>query len=335
MHGTVPNSKSIIPASQILSQTGSLSFMREKSSSMYDMTPLRSPLNAGVYESRNWFVDRFFFAEVKNDAAVVGRTKSQAETGAGLVYLHRYLRGGIRGVIGDLSVDRDPGSMYLMDQEQRVSCIQFPMTSQGVFIPKVLIGYDPDRHPAFVRFADNKTVNALLYRAFDHVFNDIRDQNIVDWTALDCLIASVRYALGTDDRDGDIRRQAREAMSDLIREYVERNLDDADLSPTRILKTFGVSRATLFRMFESEGGVRRFINKRRLYRAVLDIARSAGARGCISQAADRWGFSSHANFNRAIQEQFGVSPGSLVDLPEPDLKYLGAADRVRAFAHQV
>ena len=335
MHGTVNASRTIIPASHMFTGSGPRSFMREKSSSMYDMTPLESPNNSGIYRTRNWFVDRFFFAETRNDAVTVGRTKAQAETGAGLVFLHRYLYGRVRGVMGDANIDRDPGQMYLMDQEQRVDCIQFPITSQGVFIPKDLIGYDPDRHPAFVRFADNKTVNALLYRAFDQVIEDMRSHCIVDWRALDQLIASLRYALGTDDRDGDVRRQARDAMADLIREHVERNLDQADLSSTSILKTFGLSRASLFRIFKSDGGVRRYINQRRLFRAVLDIARSEGARGSISQAAERWGFSSNANFNRAVRNQFHVSPSSLVNLPEPDLKYLGAADRVRAFAHQV
>ncbi len=321
-----------IPASQIVSGQGTAAFMRERTSAMYDMTPLRASSGPGRYLTTNWYVGRVLFIRTENSAAVIRRTKAQAENGANLVFVHRYVNGCLRGLMGDLNVDRDPGEMYLIDQAQRVDCIQFQTNIEGVFIPKDLLGYDPDRHAPFIRFSHNKTLSALLYREFDHVFGDIRDHNRVDWQALDRFIACLKCGLGTDDEDGDVRRRARNAMADLIRAHIERNLACPDLSSKALLRTFGVSRASLFRMFEADGGVRRFINRRRLYRAVLEIAENDGTRGSITAAADRWGFSSSANFNRAVREHFDVSPSTLVQLPERELKYPGVANRVVEFA---
>lgn len=334
MHDFSDTTKNIIPASQIASAQGPTALMRERTSTMYDMTPLHVPQAIDLYKSSNWFVDRFLFIQTENGPVAISRSKAQSENGANLVFLHRYFGGGVRGVMGDLNIDRNPGEMYLIDQSRRVNCIQFQTCVQGVYIPKHLIGYDPNIHPPFMRFSNNKTLSALLYRNFDQVFADIKDHNLVDQMALDRLIACVRYALGTDDQDGDVRRQARNAMTDLIRVHIERNLCHPDLSATSLLKSFGLSRASLFRMFEAEGGVRRFINRRRLYRAVLEIADSAGTRGAVSAAADRWGFSSSANFNRAVREQFDVSPGMLVQLPQRDLRYLGVAKQVDEFAQR-
>jgi len=302
---------------------------------MYDMTPIHSHRNTGTYTTKYWYFDRFMVTRVNSEASVVGRSRSQAEAGAGLVALLRYFDGGVRGVMGDFSIDRDPGQMYLIDQEQRVDCIQFPNEVQGVFIPKDLIGYDPDLHRPFIRFSDNRVQGALLYRAFDRVFRDVADQNMVDLTAFDQLLACIKMSLGSDHRDGDVRRQARDALADMIRAYVDRNLTQIDLSAAAILKNFGLSRASLFRMFESDAGFRRFVNRRRLHRAVLDIAQKPLKRGSISEVAERWGFSSDSSFNRSVRNEFGVSPGSLVDIPTHNLSFVVPTDQIIAHTQRI
>lgn len=221
-----------IPSSQIVSGHCPAAFMRERTAAMYDMTPLRASSGPGRHVTTNWYVGRVLFIRTEHSATVIRRSKAQAENGAGLVFLHRYVGGRLRGLMGDLNIDRDPGEMYLIDQAQRVDCIQFQTKIEGVFIPKDLIGFDPDRHAPFMRFSHNKTLSALLYRA------------------------------------------------------------------------------------------------------VLEIADSAGTRGAVSAAADRWGFSSSANFNRAVREKFDVSPGMLVQLPQRDLRYLGVAKQVDEFAQR-
>lgn len=53
--------------------------------------------------------------------------------------------------------------------------------------------------------------------------------------------------------------------------------------------------------------------------------------GAVTAAADRWGLSSSANFSRAVREHFDVSPGTLVQLPDRELKYPGVTNRVVEF----
>ncbi|MEM7329823.1 MAG: AraC family transcriptional regulator [Pseudomonadota bacterium] len=323
-----------IDPSQILIGEGPPEFMRERAAVMYDMTPLHAPHNSGVYRTQNWFAGGLMFVSIKQDPSAVGRSRAQAENGAGLVFIHRYVYGGIRGVMGDLNIDRDPDQVYLMDQERRVNCLQFANAVHGVFIPKDRIGYHPDRHAPFIRFSNHRVLGALLNQAFCRVFQDILAHDQINLVALDRLLACLKTALQTDPRDGDVRRQARDALADLIRTYVERNLDHPDLSSTLILKNFGVSRASLFRMFERDGGVRNFIKQRRVFRAVLDIAGTPNVRGAISSAAERWGFSSNSSFNRAVRDQFGMPPGALVGLPLRELRYQNLTKKFYEFTQQ-
>lgn len=97
----------------------------------------------------------------------------------------------------------------------------------------------------------------------------------------------------------------------LIRKYIDTHLEDPNLGPRQICELFNMSRATLYRMFELDGGVRRRIQDRRLFSAIWDLATGGIRRGRLSQVSERWGFSSDANFNRAVKLAFGRPPGSL------------------------
>lgn len=97
----------------------------------------------------------------------------------------------------------------------------------------------------------------------------------------------------------------------LIRKFIDTHLDDPNLGPLQICELFNMSRATLYRMFEEDGGVRRRIQDRRLHSAMWDLATEGVRRGRLSQVAERWGFSSDANFNRAVKQSFGMPPGAL------------------------
>ena len=112
------------------------------------------------------------------------------------------------------------------------------------------------------------------------------------------------------------RRAARYGQFLAIQSYIEQNLSRMDLCAETLLPKFGVSRATLYRLFEEEGGVRNYIVDRRLFRAILDISTGPQHRGKIQQAAKRWGFSSAANFNRSVRHTFGGAPGALLRSPQ-------------------
>ena len=325
----------LIPASQKVFVDGPISMMREKTSAMYEMTPIEWPENTGTYRSKYWYVGPYLFIKSENDAMAVGRSKAQAEIGGGLVFIHRYKHGGVRGVTGELNLDRDPGQMYLVDQAAQVDCIQSQTKVEGVYIPKELIGYDSGQHAPFIRFGAYGALGAAIFRAFDRLISTLLAEDGIHQNTLDRFICTIKTALGSAPRHGDVRRQAREALADVIKTHIERHLQTPDLCPDSLLKAFGVSRASLFRMFEKDGGVRSFIQQRRLCRAISDIARDKNVRGAVTAAADRWGFSCGANFNRAVRDRFGVAPGSLINVPDRDLQFIHAGDDVQAFIHRI
>ncbi|MEM7460002.1 MAG: AraC family transcriptional regulator [Pseudomonadota bacterium] len=292
---------------------GSMDLMRDSTAPLYDMTPIKRDGFKGLYHSNAWFNHNMLFTQNANDAVAITRRKSQAENGAHLIYVHRYLTGKIRGQLDDLSLDRDPDSVFVMDKAKRIECIQFPAIVEGVFMPKWMIGFDHDLHSGLTQFPNHETIGRLLNSELSRIFESLTKFNALEFDQVERFIACVRMAMRTDHGDVDIRRKARDALMDMICEYIELHLRAPEIGVTQLLSEFGVSRASLYRMFDHYGGVRQYIHDRRLYRAVFEIAQHPLRRGDLTRISRKWGFSSDANFNRAVKRQFGVAPGSLVD----------------------
>ncbi len=134
---------------------------------------------------------------------------------------------------------------------------------------------------------------------------------------LDRLAACLKIALGAHPQREDVRAHARQALFRQVCLFIERNLERVELSTNMLLSQFGLSRATLYRMFEPLGGVRNYLMYRRAMAALIDLSEVNAERGSVLRVCERWNFSSPANFNRSIQRLFGNSPRALLGSSAP------------------
>jgi AraC-like DNA-binding protein len=107
------------------------------------------------------------------------------------------------------------------------------------------------------------------------------------------------------------RAQVATATLDLIKNHIELNLTSPALSPDSIATTFRMSRSTLYRLFESLGGVAAYIQERRLLRAYAALTRFSDRRRPVYDIAFDCGFASEAHFSRAFRQAFGLAPTAL------------------------
>lgn len=92
-------------------------------------------------------------------------------------------------------------------------------------------------------------------------------------------------------------------MKRLIRE----NVGAATLGPARLSLLGGISRSTLYRLFEPLGGVARYIHRERLDRAHRMLSDPEERRG-IAEIAEANGFFEPSTFSRAFRREFGATP---------------------------
>jgi AraC-like DNA-binding protein len=93
-----------------------------------------------------------------------------------------------------------------------------------------------------------------------------------------------------------------------IRRFIDRNLLSRELGVDMIAKSFGLSRASLYRLFEPVGGIASYIRKQRLDRALQEITATGLTNRRIGPIAYRYGFKSAAVFSRTFRETYGIKP---------------------------
>ncbi|MGC1303209.1 MAG: helix-turn-helix domain-containing protein [Caulobacteraceae bacterium] len=111
--------------------------------------------------------------------------------------------------------------------------------------------------------------------------------------------------------------QAEAPIADLIKsralKYISHNLFSPELTPDRIAVAVGVSRRKLYQIFESEGGIARYVVGLRLERARSALAGEYRS-GMIKEVAFTHGFQSEAHFSRSFKARFSHSPSETRDV---------------------
>ncbi len=108
------------------------------------------------------------------------------------------------------------------------------------------------------------------------------------------------------DRLDAARPAIETALFERGRAYIQGHLSDPDLGPDRLLHELGVSRSSLDRAFEPEGGVARYIQRRRLHAARAALVADKDRR--IQDIASSVGYRLAGDFARAFRREFGFSP---------------------------
>lgn len=204
-----------------------------------------------------------------------------------------------------------PGTLAIIDHKQEFRGSHHQVLGQEVFVPRSLLGLEYEEPMSPILLAEESLHGRLILAEFEHFFDRATDGQADRPFNAGSLLQLVSTVIGQNRFPRSERAGWWRARNELIRTYIDSNLGDVTLLPAQICNMFNLSRATLYRMFESDGGVRRYIQDRRLYCAVWDLAINGTQRGRLTEVAEKWGFSSNANFNRAVKLAFGMPPGAL------------------------
>lgn len=274
--------------------------------------PIRTEAMQRQFISRTWSVGPCLFCRASFGGQVLRRTLEHISSLNNFVVISRYLSGHIVGATEGVPFGVRSGTIVLRDLSQRFEALLFPFSIELVFVPSRILGLHEADQPA-LRMLRQDTAEALpLQTALNEAFLSLSGgSDVFSVKALEQLINCAKANLEGPRNHYSPRQSARLVQRAAIDRFIEDNLSRLDLAAEVIVPEFGVSRATLYRLFEDEGGVRKYIVDRRLFRALLDISDGGRRRGNIQQAAKRWGFSSAANFNRSVRQVFGGTPGAL------------------------
>lgn len=202
-----------------------------------------------------------------------------------------------------------PGDVCIFDLSRPIETATTEFGNLSLVVPRKILApllARPDDMHGCVLPAASSVTGVLA----DHV-RSLRKQaphmRVDEANAL--AVATVRLvaacAGGNQANHDELALGMSEAVLMRIRRHIDDNLGSPALSPHSLTRAFGLSRASLYRLFEPLGGVAGFIREQRLLRAFRLISRG---RARISEVALALGFENETVFGRVFKQRFGMTP---------------------------
>lgn len=263
-----------------------------------------------------------------------GRTRSSAQRfirdeqviargGDHHVLVQLYVSGGYQGDAAGLPIRVRPGDICVLDLAATFRTEAGAFDNLTMAVPRALLGA---RLPNLdnlhgVVLPHDRGMTRLLGRhllAIDEIAPELeapQADELVDAT-LALLAATLVRA-----ESGNGRGEAIDGSLPLaIRRHIDANLADPALGASAIARHFGVSRATLYRLFAGYGSISDYIRREWLRRSLQDLRADTGKRAHVGRIARRWGFGSDASFARAFRATYGVSPTNARNIAEREVE---------------
>ncbi|MGF6447044.1 helix-turn-helix domain-containing protein [Paraburkholderia youngii] len=202
-------------------------------------------------------------------------------------------------------------SILALDMNQPMQMTRGPCRLVALFVPRHLIDpVLPEAESIHGRMIEYETPLARLIPA--HLADLCRRLPTMDAPAAQeafhtcALLMAAAFGKETG-LTGGARAVVRTAMFAAARRYIDANLGQPDLTVDSVLAMSQLSRPTLYRLFEPEGGLHAYIRNRRLREAADELHRYP--RRPVIDVAYGWGFNSASDFNRAFRRAYDMSPG--------------------------
>jgi AraC-like DNA-binding protein len=227
------------------------------------------------------------------------------------------VNGAASGLAGDRPMSADPGDVIFIDLSQSLTLRQ---SAPDGLVDEATLWTARDRILPLV--ADENALHGLVLKADSPAATVIRatmqafagaapKMRLVDFDAVAeglVSLAAKSIAPALTEAGG---RDAPPPLASFVtvRRYIDGRLSSPDLSASSIAAEFGLSRASLYRLFEPAGGIAKYIRKVRLTRAYQEITAAEFSNRRIGFIAYQLGFKNVSAFSRLFHEVYGVTPG--------------------------
>ncbi|MFD9667643.1 helix-turn-helix domain-containing protein [Rhodococcus sp. NPDC059968] len=205
------------------------------------------------------------------------------------------------------STEVPAGTAALWDGVRPVECFSAAsLVKSTMFVPRALLaGAVPDLESVFVRTIEDSATLRLLTGWLDvSMRQTILDRDTAH-TAGRMAVDLLHSALARTR--GDVS-DSREVLLLQIKDFLDRNLGDPDLTLDMVARANAVSVRYLHMLFQGTGETaREFLRRRRLERAQR-LLLGSGPELPVAEVAIRSGFDSPSSFSRAYRTRFGVAP---------------------------
>ncbi len=237
--------------------------------------------------------------------------KRVAQDGLDHLLVQIYRKGNNVGICGKTQLDAQPGDVFILDLGQALETRTEDYDNLTLVIPRAILAQYikfPERLHG-KKLAGESVLGQLLREHIETLWHRIGQVSAQESSAiasgLTGLVATYFGGLELPYDCPDIQAVTLET----IRQYISQHVADTRLTPQFLASRFGLSRASLYRLFEPLGGPAYYIRQERLQRS-LELLTQASSYSIAAIAASV-GFCDEAHFSRLFRAAFGMTPGEM------------------------
>ena len=211
-----------------------------------------------------------------------------------------------------------PSRTILVERANRRCAMRVLVLPRSVLAPRLA---HPDSAMAPLYRSNRETVSPLA-RRYSELWRraDSEEGGVAD--LIDDFADLVAKAIGNaEDTEGDVKRADRQLFLAMIKRYIETHLEAEPLVAENLCDRFGISRASLYRMFKEEGGLAGYVQDRRLNFAMRRLIAPEGQMIRLLDLAINLHFSSDSTFTRAFRRKFGLTPREMREKSQAWLRH--------------
>jgi AraC-like DNA-binding protein len=281
---------------------------------VFDSTPQR-PIEEGFpAEVSTWILDGFTFSKVSAPAVNGIRTRAHIRRNpVDHWVVTSYRRGTTRIDMQDVSLEAPLGAPFIVSLAEEVTA------QRSNDNHRVALHLSRDRFQA---------ISPMLQAARGVPLNTPQGTMLSDYMLLlernlpslpredasrvgGAVQAMIEACLAPSaDRLVRAGSQINVTLMERVRRAVGKHLHSHFLGPAKLCREAAVSRSRLYRLLEGEGGVARYIQRRRLSESFTLLSDAANTLS-IAGIAETLCFADASSFSRAFRREFGMSPSDV------------------------
>lgn len=238
--------------------------------------------------------------------------------GIDLIQIGLYRSGGYRGEAEGKSIEGRPGDLQMLDLARPMQSVEAASEMVCVFMPREVL---QERVGDLDGLHGAKPSSGLSTLLADYIallalrlpMMQEPDGEAAANATMEMICACLRPTAATIC---EARSPIRDVVLLRAKRLIEENLRSPQLTPDFMCRALGVSRRSLYRLFEPLEGIHKYILRRRL-EAIMRVLRNPDDHHRIADVAATYGFSCQETFWRAFKRRYGVTPGDVRCLRSP------------------
>jgi len=338
---------SIVPGS--VSPAEHLARLRYSMEPYIDAVPLRAPSQLpDLPFVHQYYLGRLMLSEMR---LVHQRSRRDAEwirrNDIGHVLMQAFISGGADSLHGGRQYTATTDGIVVANMAYEIDALITDSHILTLVVPPVVIA----EHLPALRDARGPLFapGAIAGKVFADFLISLR-QNLAGATMADApaltdgAIGLLAALLAKEDTSS---AEARRGVLMAVQRHIDRQLGDFDLGVDSLCAEFGLSRASLFRLFEELGGVRSYIQRRRLMACFRALCEPRNRTRHIFDIALDCGLANPSHLSALFRRHFGMSPREVRDIagdqfpsdgpawPPPDGNDLSVPEQMRLWSREL